>query len=117
LLRRKDRRRKELARKLTWTQISIRTEKLHPMMSGILRIKGRRNRSPNYPLESLPAYYWRRFKDLTRAVPMMIWWAAYLHYLHWQTGKPGWQGYRDKAIDPEPGTDAPVKSHAGSARD
>lgn len=35
----------------------------HPMVAGFLRRKGRKERRPIFPRESVPRYYWRRSKD------------------------------------------------------
>ncbi len=40
----------------------------HPMVTGVFRLKNRRERRPEYPRESVPRYAWRRARDLAWGV-------------------------------------------------
>jgi len=46
-----------------WYKNSFNVEGDHPMLTGFVRLKGRRERRPDYPLESRRAYFKRRFWD------------------------------------------------------
>jgi hypothetical protein len=99
LKRRKDNRRENNAYKLIWFRISVFLENVHPFMGGLLRFKGRMRRSARFPVEAIPAYYWRRTKDIAR-------WSVHLlaelvqmrrHYVR-ATRDPG---YMDASITPD----------------
>jgi radical SAM superfamily enzyme YgiQ (UPF0313 family) len=47
-----------------WSKNSISTEARHPMMCGFLRLKGRKNRRPGYPILSRWEYYWARAREI-----------------------------------------------------
>lgn len=46
-----------------WYKNSIQTEGRHPMMCGFLRLKGRKNRRPGYPILPRYQYYKSRMKE------------------------------------------------------
>lgn len=50
--------------RFAWYKNSIMTEGRHPMMCGFLRLKGRKNRRPGYPILSRWAYYTSRAKEI-----------------------------------------------------
>jgi hypothetical protein len=47
-----------------WYKNSVLTEARHPMMCGLLRLKGRKNRRPGYPILSRWAYYISRAREI-----------------------------------------------------
>ncbi len=47
-----------------WYKNSVFTEGRHPMMCGFLRLKGRKNRRPDYPILSRWAYYISRAREI-----------------------------------------------------
>jgi radical SAM superfamily enzyme YgiQ (UPF0313 family) len=47
-----------------WYKNSVMTEGRHPMMCGFFRLKGRKNRRPDYPILSRWAYYTARAKEI-----------------------------------------------------
>ena len=47
-----------------WYKNSVLTEGRHPMMCGFLRLKGRKNRRPGYPILSRWAYYISRAREV-----------------------------------------------------
>ncbi len=65
LKRRKDKRRNRMVSHLLWFCSSVFIENVHPLLGGFFRLKGRHQRSPRFPLESIPAYYWRRTQDVS----------------------------------------------------
>lgn len=46
-----------------WYAYATHCEEAHPMITGFWRLKGRTERRPTFPMESRPAYAWRRIKD------------------------------------------------------
>jgi len=56
LKRRKDRRRKNIARHMIWFRNAVFIEGLHPFLFGLFRIKGRKRRSPKFSTELIPIY-------------------------------------------------------------
>jgi len=65
LKRRKDNRRTRIVMHMLWFCSSVFIENVHPLLGGLFRLKGRRQRSPRLPLESIPAYAWRRARDVS----------------------------------------------------
>ena len=47
-----------------WYKNSVQTEQRHPMMCGLFRLKGRKERRPGYPVLSRWAYYRQRAKEI-----------------------------------------------------
>lgn len=47
-----------------WYKNSVVTEGRHPMICGFLRLKGRKNRRPGYPILSRRAYYTSRAREI-----------------------------------------------------
>lgn len=102
LKRRKDQRRHNIARQMVWFRSSFFIENVHPLLGGFFRLKGRRHRSPRIPIESIPAYYWRRTKDIAlwsvRAVVLLL----EMQYLYRKVGRDEYKNYTDAAIRPDP---------------
>jgi radical SAM superfamily enzyme YgiQ (UPF0313 family) len=102
LKRRKDQRRHNIARQMVWFRSSYFIENIHPLLGGFFRLKGRRHRSPRFPIESVPAYYWRRTKDIAlwsvRAVVLLL----EMQYLYRKVGRDKYKDYTDAAIRPDP---------------
>jgi len=102
LKRRKDQRRHNIARQMVWFRSSFFIENVHPLLGGFFRLKGRRHRSPRFPIESIPAYYWRRTKDIAlwsvRAVVLLL----EMQYLYRKVGRDEYKNYTDAAIRPDP---------------
>ena len=100
LKRRKDDRRENIAYKLIWFRSSVFVDNVHPFMGGVFRLKGRQRRSPRFPVETVPLYYWRRTKDVTRwavRTPGML---IEMRRLYVSAKRD--PGYTDVAIAPEP---------------
>jgi hypothetical protein len=58
-----------------WYKNAALIEKQHPMVAGFFRLKGRKERRPGYAVESIPAHYWKRTKEI---VALFIVWAKFL---------------------------------------
>jgi hypothetical protein len=58
-----------------WYKNAALIEKQHPMVAGFFRLKGRKERRPGYAVESIPAHYWKRTKEITA---LFIVWAKFL---------------------------------------
>lgn len=52
--------------RFAWYKNSILTEERHPMMCGFLRLKGRKNVRPGYPILSRRKYYANRAREIYR---------------------------------------------------
>jgi radical SAM superfamily enzyme YgiQ (UPF0313 family) len=61
---------------ITWFKASIDIEKIHPLESGFLRLKFRRDRRPSYPLE--PAWWFYPHYLTETIVKLVRWGALYL---------------------------------------
>ena len=100
LKRHKDKRRENIAYKLIWFRSSVFIENLHPFMGGVFRFKGRMRRSPRFPVESIPAYYWRRTRDIARWSVQMLAQLIEMRRLYVRAKRD--PEYVDVAITPEP---------------
>ena len=58
-----------------WYKNAALIEKQHPMVAGFFRLKGRKERRAGYAVESIPAHYWKRAKEITA---LLITWAKFL---------------------------------------
>ncbi len=105
LKRRKDRRQKNIARDMIWFRSAVFVDNIHPFLFGIFRIKGRKRRSPKFPTESIPIYYYRRTKDIVSWAARMLFMFIELKYLSFKVNLKRNNDYMDMAITPEP----PVK--------
>ena len=102
LKRRQDRRRHNVARQMVWFRSSFFMENVHPLLGGFFRLKGRRQRSPRFPVESIPAYYWRRSKEIilwsVRAAVLLL----EMRHLYRKVNRDEYKNYMDAAITPDP---------------
>jgi hypothetical protein len=95
---------------LTWFKASFDLENVHPVESGILRLKFRRDRRPTFPIEPIWSFYPKYFAELARKT---VGWASlylrlrliYLRIKH----DPKRYEYTDLAITPV--TDDEVETH------
>ena len=51
---------------MTWFKASFELENCHPVESGLLRLKSRRDRRPTLPMEPIWSFYPRYFAELVR---------------------------------------------------
>jgi hypothetical protein len=58
-----------------WYKNAALIEKQHPMVAGFFRLKDRKVRRTGYVVESIPAHYWKRAKEITA---LLITWAKFL---------------------------------------
>jgi len=58
-----------------WYKNAALIEKQHPMVAGFFRLKDRKERRAGYAVESIPAHYWKRAKEITA---LLITWAKFL---------------------------------------
>ena len=105
LKRRKDRKRKNIARHMIWFRSAVFIDNLHPFLFGIFRIKGRKRRSPKFRTESVPIYYCRRTWNIASWVVRMLLMVVELRYLYYKANREKNNDYMDITITPEP----PVK--------
>lgn len=101
LKRRKDSRRKRIAMHMIWFKSSFFIENVHPLLGGIFRLKGRKQRYSCYPMESIPAYYWRRTKDISLWVIGAVSLLLEIRRLYRKVGREEYKDYMDTAISPE----------------
>jgi hypothetical protein len=85
---------------LIWFCSSIFSEKVHPLLGGFIRMKGRKNRRPGFPRENFLIYYLRRAFELAGSVVGLAYWAIRLYRLKIKSGKPENANYSDAAITP-----------------
>jgi radical SAM superfamily enzyme YgiQ (UPF0313 family) len=71
-----------------WYKNSILTEDRHPMMCGFLRLKGRKNRRPGYPILSRWQYFRERAKEVRAHLAGMIRILFEMEELWLQTRRP-----------------------------
>jgi radical SAM superfamily enzyme YgiQ (UPF0313 family) len=114
LKRRKDHRRKRIARDMIWFRSAVFIEGLHPFLFGIFRIKGRKRRSPKFPTESIPIYYCRRTWDIVSWTVRTLLMFMELRYLSYKVNRGKNNDYMDITITPEPPVTKAVlsKEHA-----
>jgi radical SAM superfamily enzyme YgiQ (UPF0313 family) len=101
LKRRKDRRRKTIARHMIWFRSAVLIDGLHPFLYGIFRIKGRRRRSPKFRTESAPVYYCRRIRDIVSWAVRTLLMVIEMKYLYFKANREKNNDYMDLAITPE----------------
>jgi hypothetical protein len=58
-----------------WYKNAALIEKQHPMVAGFFRLKDRKVRRAGYAIESIPAHYWKRAKEIAA---LLITWAKFL---------------------------------------
>ena len=72
-----------------WYKNSILTEDRHPMMCGFLRLKGRKNRRPGYPILSRWKYFRERTQEIRAHLAGMLRILLEMEELWLQTRRPG----------------------------
>jgi radical SAM superfamily enzyme YgiQ (UPF0313 family) len=101
LKRRKDRKRKNIARHMIWFRSAVFIDNLHPFLFGIFRIKGRKRRSPKFPTELIPIYYCRRAWDIASWVVRTLLMVIEMRYLYFKANREKNNDYLDITITPE----------------
>jgi len=95
---------------MTWFKASFELENCHPVESGLLRLKSRRDRRPSLPIETIWAFYPKYFSELARKT--FGWLAIYLRlriiYLRIKRNPKRYE-YTDLAITPV--TDDEIETH------
>jgi hypothetical protein len=95
---------------LTWFKASLELENVHPVESGMLRLKFRKDRRPTFPIEPIWSFYPKYFAELARKTAG--WAALYLRlrliYLRIKHDPKRYQ-YTDLAITPV--TDDEIETH------
>jgi hypothetical protein len=95
---------------LTWFKASFELENLHPVESGILRLKYRRDRRPTFPIEPVWSFYPKYFAELARKVAGWVWIYARLRIIYLRVKHdPRRYQYSDLAITPV--TDEEIETH------
>ncbi len=111
LKRRKDHRRKNIARHMVWFRNAVFVEDLHPFLFGLFRIKGRKRRSPKFPTESVPVYYYRRAWDIVSWAVRTLLMVVELRYLYFKANREKNNDYIDMATTPEPPVEKAILSN------
>ena len=101
LKRRKGPRRRLLFASLVWFRSTVFLENIHPLLGGYIRLKGRKNRRPGYPIESFWIYYMKRFADFFRYSVGMIQLVSEMYGLVRTATLPEFADYEDIATKPE----------------
>jgi len=97
LMRRPGPRRRLLFSSLVWFCSSVFLTGTHPLLGGFIRLKGRRDRRPGYPVEPVIPYYMARLWEfVVYAVRMPL-----LILRLWLINREPNEGYMDEAIAPE----------------
>ena len=90
---------------ITWFMGSINIEHIHPLESGLLRLKYRRDRRPGFPIEPIWSFYPKYLAEMASKV--VRWGALYLRlrriYLRIKHD-PQRYAYTDMAMTPSPPT-------------
>jgi len=98
LKRRKDKRRNRIINHMIWFRSSYFIENVHPFLGGFFRLKGRRLRYSCFPIESIPAYYWRRTKDISRWIVGTVKLLVEMRWVSWKVNREKYKDYTDPAI-------------------
>jgi hypothetical protein len=95
---------------MTWFKASFELENCHPVESGLLRLKSRRDRRPGMPMESVWSFYPKYLAEMARKTAG---WAEIYLRLRWiyvrVKHNPKRYEYSDLAI--EPVTDDEIETH------
>lgn len=97
LMRRKGTRRRLLFSSLIWFGSCMALTGIHPLLGGFLRMKGRKERRPNYPVENFIQYYAARLWELISYTLKFAW----MIFSLWRINREDNKGYQDYAITPE----------------
>jgi radical SAM superfamily enzyme YgiQ (UPF0313 family) len=101
LLRRKGPRRRLLMASTIWFRSAMFIEKVHPLLSGYLRFKGRKSRRRGYPIEPFLPYYLKRAWEIF-SYPFKMGYLAFDTWLMFKKAcRPENADYMDVAITPE----------------
>jgi hypothetical protein len=85
---------------MMWFYRSVGMEGVHPLESGWLRIKARRDRRPSFPIEPRRAFYPRYAHDLVRGhVQMVRWWWHASRVRAEIKADPNAKAWRDQALE------------------
>ncbi len=115
LKRRKDRRRKSIARHMIWFRSAVFVEDIHPFLYGLFRTKSRKRRSPEFHTESVPIYYCRRVRDIVSWAVHILFMVVELRYLYFKANRGKNNDYMDITITPDPRVEKAVLSKETSA--
>ncbi len=115
LKRRKDRRRKSIARHMIWFRSAVFVEDIHPFLYGLFRTKSRKRRSPEFRTESVPIYYCRRVRDIVSWAVRILFMVVELRYLYFKANREKNNDYMDISITPDPRVEKAVLSKETSA--
>jgi hypothetical protein len=95
---------------LTWFKASFELENVHPVESGLFRLKHRRDRRPTLPIEPVWSFYPRYFAELARKTAGWAWFYLRLRSMYVRIKHdPHRYEYSDAAIAPV--TDDEVATH------
>ena len=87
---------------LIWFRSCIFAEGVHPLLGGIIRFKGRKNRRLSFPRESFLPYYIRRAVEIVSNLCKLGAIALEVHLLRMKSKHSEYADYLDDAITPEP---------------
>ena len=86
---------------LVWFSMSVRVEKVHPLQSGIFRLKYRRDRRPGLPLEPAWAFYPKySYEILSKHAALARQWWRLARVRRRIKADPNARAYTDQALRP-----------------
>ena len=91
-----------VALSLIWFRSCIFVEGVHPLLGGVIRLKGRKSRRSNFPRESFLPYYLRRTIEIVGNLLKLGAVALEIYLLRMKSKRPEHADYSDVAIAPEP---------------
>ncbi len=91
-----------IAFSLIWFLSCIFVEGVHPLLGGVIRLKGRKSRRFTFPQESFFPYYIGRAFEIAGNFLKLAWIALDIHMLRMKSRRPEYADYLDEAITPEP---------------
>jgi hypothetical protein len=95
-----------LANMIFYFRASHTYERVHPLQSGVVRRKLRRQRRPGLPRENALVFYARRLKEFVETYGGGLWFLWTLTLLRWRIQRdPASRQYTDIAITPAEGDD------------
>jgi len=100
-LRRKGPRRRLLFASLVWFCGAVFLTDVHPLLGGMLRLKGRKERRKGYPVEPFFPYYFKRFWESTVYFAGLAKLGLDLWGMKREADRPENAGYEDKATRPQ----------------
>jgi len=93
---------------LIWFCNSVFVERIHPLLGGFIRTKGRKKRRPGLPRENFFVYYARRFFELSRSLFGLAAFSLRLCWLWYQASRAANAGYSDEATTKDEASTRPV---------